>query len=150
MANISGYRWLIGDEDTTQTLTDTYTKGSDDLTIDVAGNKTLVVYAQYTPKNGETDRNMYVKVEFSYDGGDTWIPLSTVTDGSDSSGVIEGTMSQYELVLQGPTGGTTYGYRHVIDLGDDSVSGCLVRVRIKEDGQGSHGAGKVGASWLVT
>ena len=69
--------------------------------IDVTHDSQVYVEVYYTPKTGQSNRNMYVYPEFSYDAGTTYVPLTKGVDSTPSGGEIATTVYANRFTLPG-------------------------------------------------
>jgi len=129
--------YVHGTAAATLTLTASYVASDN---VPIGGMSQAILACSYTPKTAQSNRNLFVKVEFSYDGGTIWVPLSKGADAAAASNIIVTTVYDWEFKLAGATGGTTYSQRILIDLGDYGVgTSPLMRVSVKEDGSDNFG-----------
>ena len=134
-------RYVIGSASVATTLTATYA-GS--VTVPLGGMSQAILYCVYTPKAAEADRTMSVKVEFSFDGGTIWVPLSKGADAAVASNIIVTTVYDSEFAMAGAAGGTQYEQRIPVSVGEYGVgTPVLMRVQVKEDGTENFGTATV-------
>jgi hypothetical protein len=125
------------------TLTAAYS-GNRSSSFTIGGYDQAVLAVSYTPKVGQSNRNLYVKVEFSYDGGTDWYPLSISSDAAVASNIVVGTIYDYEFKFAGAAGGTEYFQRVPLSLADYGVGNVpLMRISVKEDGSDNFGVASV-------
>ena len=134
-------RYVIGSASAATTLTASYVGAT---TVPIGGMSQAVLYCVYTPKAAQSNRNMSVKVEFSFDAGTTWVPLSKGADAAVASNIIVTTVYDNDFTMAGATGGTQYEQRIPISIGEYGVGEQpLIRVQVKEDGADNFGTAKV-------
>lgn len=137
-------KYTIGSASAGATLTAAYSGNRSANNIGVGGIEQVVLIGIYTPKAGQSNRIMYLKPEFSFDGGTSWYPFSTGDDAAASSNIIVTTMYDNEFAMVGATGGTTYYQRVPIAINEYGVGESpLMRVSIKESGSDNFGTGAV-------
>jgi hypothetical protein len=137
---IQHYQELVGTSSSPSTLTADFTD-NESAVYPISGMHSIVVYIQYIPKTGQSNRYLYMKVELG--------PLSTdlyqVTKRTDVSGKdAEVERFIYTTRFKGAIGGTTYKPRFAI--GD--IADKFVKLSFKEDG--SDNFGTVFASFLYS
>jgi len=125
--------YMIGSDSDKPTLTDAY--GGNTKTFTVSGLVQLNLAIAYTPKVGEANRVLSVKVEYGFDETDLY--QHTVR----REGLGTTTLYLDEFQFTGATGGTEYKF--TIDL---PISYELCRVSIKEDGGANFGAATIRAA----
>lgn len=123
------------------TLTATYAASGG---VPIGGMSQAILACYYTPLLAQTNRNLSIKVEFSYDGGTTWVPLSKGSDAAVASNIIITTVYDWEFKMAGAVGNTVYYKRIPVDLGDYGVGvSPQMRVSVKEDGTDTFGTASV-------
>lgn len=139
--------WHIGSAAaTSETLTASYATGTNTIAQDISGISNIVLAIYYTPKTGQSSRNMTTKVEFSYDEGTTYGSLKKGVDADPTGGEIVTTTYDWVFKTPGATGGTQYIDRITIETGETGETksaGPLLRVKVKEDGSADFGAASV-------
>lgn len=120
------------------------------ISIDGMSQSVVVVY--YTPKTGQSNRNLYVLPQFSHDGGTTWESYSKGVDATAASAEIATTVYGNRFTIPGAAGGTQYCYRIPISVGEtgyettSAKNQAKMRVLCKEDGSADFGVAAIAIS----
>ena len=94
-----------------------------------AGIDQATLYCSYTPKAGQSNRTVSVRVEYSPDNS-TWYLDSNASVASSTTAITQNTA----FTFLGATGGTAYNF--VIDV---PMSHKFTRISACEDGSGNFG-----------
>ncbi len=122
---------LIGSSSSAATLTAAYA-GNASAVFPIGGMHSVVVYVQYTPKAGQSNRILYMQVELGPEADDLYL-MTKRTDVSSSDALLQ--RYQYVEEFVGATGGVTYKERFAI--GD--IADKFFKVSFKEDGIADFG-----------
>jgi len=123
---IQNNNYIIGKSGDAETLTASYAGNTHDFVIE--GMVQLNLEMTYTPKTGETDRNLYIQIETGSERTDLY--MYTV----QSVGTAYTDLYQNENRFKGAVGGTVYKFP--LDL---PISNKVCRVSVKEDGSADFG-----------
>ena len=123
---IQNNNYIIGDADTTPTLTASYAGNTHDFITE--GMVQLNLYVTYTPKTGQTDRIIYLQIEVGSERTDLY--MNTV----QSVGTEYTDLYHNQERFTGAVGGTIYKFPF-----DVPISSNVCRVSVKEDGSADFG-----------
>lgn len=130
---------VIGTASAPATLTDDYADNT--LRTSVEEFRRLHLDFDYTPKAGETDRYISIRIRYSNDNGVTWRERTVKINGTTETLLYP----NVPLIFPGTktsTGGTKYS--GVFD--EDGFTDELIEISAKEDSAGNHGTLFVGAT----
>jgi len=122
---------IIGTSTSPETLTASFADNQSS-TWPVGGMHSIVVYVQYTPKAGQSNRLLYIRYELGATSDRLYRVTQRMNVLSDND-LIE--RIPYDEQFLGATGGTTYSERFSLD----DVSDKHFRVSFKESGSSNFG-----------
>ena len=122
---------IIGSSGSPETLTASY--GDNPSAVwPIGGMHSIVVYCQYVPKTGQTNRTLYMQIELGPSADDLYI-ITRQTDVSGDTSTLQ--RFQYVDKFLGATGGTTYKIR----MATGDIADKFAKFSFKEDGQDNFG-----------
>lgn len=129
----------IGTAASPATLTDDYADNTWVTSAKYLGK--LHLDFDYTPKAGETDRYMYIRLRVSNDGGTSWRERTLRSNTTSESKVYQNTPYTFPG-SKTSTGGTKYSG----ELDEEGINAELIQISVKEDSAGNHGTAYVGVT----
>ena len=122
---------IIGSSTSPSTLTANYS-GNQSSEWPIGGMHSIIVYCQYVPKTGQSNRVLYMQLELGPSSDDLYL-VSRQSDVSGNTAELQRFLYVDKFV--GATGGTTYKVR----MATGDIADKWARFSFKEDGSDNFG-----------